>query len=986
MMEDFARNLILAGEISGFLHDLGKLHPGFAKENLAGGDNLSDQAKKQTHINAAHGTILESGRVYPDAQELAAHPQLQTCLEYLRQHSGWAEHLQLPKEWSKPGTVAVTGLGAPLRQHHANVDFDTTQLSLLGDLYTFAADIRDSALDKGSSGARHSKQPPAHASIADSFGHPQQAYGPDNLRALWAQVPDALEILWRDGAWQNPGSTRQELYKRLGTLFHQALGETRRPTHDVTLWHHSYSTASHFKAALAEGVLRRDFGRWQDDKGLFDLAKMGQVRFRLLGIRWNWRELTQQAFRPVTLVSLTERRDEVIEEIRGLVEDTYPIGNLIYQDDDGVLILAPGFHEDDADVSERLFAEHILDPLQKRLTQCIAGFGPGTAYRLYWSEPTLYLTDYAEALGFKPEPTRQRFAQAGEAELRALWRNAPSAYPGQQIHICPQCGLRPAPTRELEAVESSVSQQHLCGFCEELQSEEARRDRFDAAQELFGFRPRTFDLQKITAERGHGNRRVALISVQVDAEAIVSGNALVTQLARPVEQLEENRQGLSANGLGDWFQQLLDDLRQGNTTRLKEFDSIKDDKGKRKDSPATRQARGLIGDGYWLNPKDGRVNGGNLAGRSLQIAEQFYLRETRHLPESLALCRHNGDRLALFAQRKHASPARLQRLRDDLRQEWRELLAEIAGLTQGYLMPLSLDASGVRFLVTAHAATEVIRAVHRRIEYRLNKVRGGLAPQVSCLVFRDKFPLYLGLDAVYRMERRIPALPHQVWKVEETQELSAQRLEVHWQTPQGPVAWTVDLSTGDPAQADIWHLHVIRCRMASGEEVKGPDRLTHLSALRNGDECLIPPSTFDFLVLEGSGRRYQIAYEVRDGQLVRPHLVFGALGQAVGLLEQFDALTTLVARTGWNASQLKGLQGEMIELYEKWVRDVPATLRDTGRTAWRTHVEAMLGRYLPGKEQAPLRAEMLEAVLNGRFFDAVEWSTFITKNVDRDVA
>lgn len=94
-------------------------------------------------------------------------------------------------------------------------------------------------------------------------------------------------------------------------------------------------------------------------------------------------------------------------------------------------------------------------------------------------------------------------------------------------------------------------------------------------------------------------------------------------------------------------------------------------------------------------------------------------------------------------------------------------------------------------------------------------------------------------------------------------------------------------------------------------------------------------------------------------------------------------MASLVRSTGWKTSQLKALHGEMVELYEKWVRDVPETLRDSGREAWETHLRAMLGRYMPGKEQASVRAAVLEAIINGRFFDAVEWSSFITGDFEK---
>ena len=163
-------------------------------------------------------------------------------------------------------------------------------------------------------------------------------------------------------------------------------------------------------------------------------------------------------------------------------------------------------------------------------------------------------------------------------------------------------------------------------------------------------------------------------------------------------------------------------------------------------------------------------------------------------------------------------------------------------------------------------------------------------------------------------------------------------------------------------------------------EITGPDRLAHVDDLAPGDVCLIPPATFDFLVLEGGLRRYDIDYRPGpEDQWMRPHLVFGAAGKAIGLLEGFETLVSLVRRTGWNSSQLKALQGQMIELYEKWVRDAPEATRAAGREAWETQVLALLDRYLPGQDKAALREEVRRAVLDGRFFDAVEWSTFVTR-------
>jgi hypothetical protein len=957
MMAEFderTRRLVLACEIAGYLHDLGKLHPGFADEKLEGGKAWDEKGRAATGISEPHGRILEDGRVYPHAGEIADKPALGTVLAAMRADPAWAAALALPAEWVKPGTVQAPGLGAALRQHHAGSKFPADELSFLGDLYTFGADIRDSALDKGSGGADGGKQGAALAEIADAFGQHRSHYSSEWLVAHWQEAIAALsEILSAATATDDMVATRRSVLDRLAPIFENALGETRRPTNDVALRHHAHSTASFFKAAVAEGMLRGDFKPWQDDKGLFDVAKLGRVRFRLLGIRWDWAALTRGMLSPVALVSLSGRRRDVVDNLRELFEEQAAIGNLIYEDDDGVLILAPGFFEDDAARSEAGFAGHVLDPLADRIAAAIAPLGAGTPFRLCWTEPTLYLTDYREALGLDKAGPRQRHLQADEAKLRALW-DAANAAQHKLMQICPQCGLRPAETREYALTESAVRAQTLCDDCAEFSDRDAKRARARHLAAEFGFRTSSFNLEDLAKDAG--SSRVALLSVQVDAGAIASGAALVTQLARPVGSLMAAKDSriISANALGDWFEQVLADLLAGKSI----------------DDQRAEIARKLLGDAYWLKKSDGR-------GEPQEVATGFFLRESANLPLDWGLARHDGDRLALFAMRKHASPARLQRLWDDLRGLWKALANELADELGGGVLPLTLDARGLRFAVAATDADAAVTRINEVLSQRFAKIRGGFAAHVSCVVTRPKFPLYLALDALERMERRVPDLPHQRWTVESAQpSRDGSGALVTWTTPQGLVRWNVNLATHDPQQADRWHPHVMAVRR-KGAEVTGPDRITHVSDLLPGDAALILPMTFDFIALEGSARRHQIAWRREADELRRPHWVMGEAGRPPLLLEGFGEFSRLLSDTGWDIGKAKRLQGEMIETYEKWVRDVPAALRETGRSAWHAHLRNMLLRYAKGN--AAQREQLFNAITDGRFFDAVEWSTFVSK-------
>ena len=987
-MDKHSRDLILAAEISGLIHDLGKLWLEFAREKM-GEANYRDAAQAPG-FNDAHGATLEKQRPYPPASK-------KSWVEDLNQPKEWAQILALPNDWIASNTCQARGLGDPLRQHHAIRDtISGDRPTFLGDLYSFGADIRDSALDKGAGGTAHSEQRIAYGFIADSFGNedPHRPYGPKRLRALWLPARRAIKnTLLADGAWKDVPKAREEFLQAIEVVFRKALGETRRPTNDVTLWHHAMSTANLFKAAVAEGVLRQDFSRhWQNQTGAFEISRMGRVRFRLLGIRWDWAALVGSALQPVVLTAMAENRRKAIAELRQRLEVDYPVGNQVYADDNGVVFVVGGFYQGLEDANgqqaEDLFQKHILNPLQSGILQDLAPLGAGVAVRLAWTKPRLYLTDYPEVMAThspllpagEGPGVRERLLQIGESELRALW--ARQTGDGQQVQICPQCGLRPGQARELAINESGLNADDpsgpsgFCHYCQTLVANSAYRQRRNETDQLFGFEPESFNLQEIRRQRNPaGNARMVLLSVRVNPEIIASGAMLLTQLARPLADLNlfQNVAVPTPNEVGETIQQTLAALAA--------------DVGDKKLNQNGDWVRKLLGDKNWLTKKDGRAEG-TLKEKARHLLDEFFLRE--FIPDDAGLYRHDGDKLLLFGMRKHASPGRLARTWDDLGELWRQILWDIAGDTQHWLMPLSLDAGGFRIIVAANDARNALKRIQQRVTEKLGKVHAGLDVHVSALAFREKFPLYIALDALRRMERRIANVPAQEWRLNSIlkrqhdgapvlkPEDVTQEVVLNWQTPQGPTQWTVSLRTGDPHQPDLWYPHAI-CVSRD----PGPGRLVRLDQLEAGEKIRLRPSTFDFMALDGTTRRYDLRY---DAEGRRPHFILGESGRRPYLLEQLPELLQLAAQTGWNVSQTKGLIGQIIECYEKWVRDVPAKLRPQGREAWRGHCEAIFRRYLKDKEvRDRLIALFQDEERACLLFDAFEWSGFIEKDAPSDV-
>lgn len=967
-LKENEKNTILACEIAGYLHDLGKLHCGFMGDNkIKGVAEYKKDNNEKTNISEAHGAILEVGRHYPSNAELENFTELNNLLSCLKNNEKWASILKI-NDFCKDDTIQATGLGATIRQHHANVNFPENELSLLGDIYLFCADIRDSALDKGSGNTNTGKQVKDSAEMINSFGLHKSEYSKEILENSWKNVIKTLhELLTNENATNNVSNTRNKVLEKIKDGFLKALGETRRPTNDVPLQNHAYSTASFFKAAVAEGFLRQNFKLWQEQKsGLFDLSKLGLIRFRLLGIRWNWQLLIKGLLSPVAMISLSEIRREVIEKLQELFEQKAVIGNLIYKDDNGALFLLPGFYEGSSDDNKKqaevLFQEKVLTTeFLAEINTIISELGIGTAYNLYWTEPTLYLTDYAEALGLK-NTERVLYCQAKEYALRELWNKRNNSAKNLQ-HICPQCGIRPATTFEFDYNQSKVKEQPLCDKCTLLSNNEAREKRKLFIKKQFSFEPKSLDLSDLVTGN-EKNSRIAIFSLQVDAKQIANGNTLITQLARPFFDLKNENNLQSANDLGEYFLEVL----------KKPFDYKNNE-----------NVRNLLGDNFWLkyNKEDKNKDG---RGEPLEVAKDFFLREFADLPEQLKLVRHDGDRLALFAMRKHPSPARLQRLWEDLHDLWKKIITELGKEFETEIIPLSLDSSGFRFVVAANNSTIVVQRINSKLQQSLNKLKGSLAIHLSCIVTNSKFPFYLALETLNKMESRIKNIRYQNWKLLNNPTENNGIIKLTWETfYQGVVDWEINIKTSDENQYDIWHSYFILNKRDGKEVEAGPNRLVHIKDLKANDEVLIMPSTFDFMALEGTARRHQLYYTLNEenNTLRRPHWVMGKKGCTPLLLDTFNDFVNLVKLAGWddgdsNYGKAKRLAGEMVETYEKWVRDVPEFLRKEGKKAWESHLRNMLNRYCP-KVDKMTKENILATIKDGRFFDALEWLTFIGK-------
>jgi hypothetical protein len=286
--------------------------------------------------------------------------------EFLRAHSLEGD----PKDDSHQDLKHLGGF-APLLQTHTLTDrfaftVGAVNEKLAGDFTDFIRKYKGTGPDShllrlfntchrmtsaDEKGVVRRKQSIASMRVATPFGRrvrPIIADEVDNIRTKMSQdLAGALNEYLR--GQKAIDSFRECAIQVLRPGLSLALGETREPANDVTLWAQSWGVASLYKSCLAAIAIGSDpcpktSTGWDYDK----------VQWRLLGIGWNGLAFLQRGRKAADILRRREIIDIALERLGGLLEVTYPVGNLFYKDLNGAFFTFPGI---DQNTAETLMAE-----------------------------------------------------------------------------------------------------------------------------------------------------------------------------------------------------------------------------------------------------------------------------------------------------------------------------------------------------------------------------------------------------------------------------------------------------------------------------------------------------------------------------------------------------------------------------------------------------------------------------------------------------
>lgn len=203
-------------------------------------------------------------------------------------------------------------------------------------------------------------------------------------------------------------------------VFRGALGDTRLPINEVSLWDWSYAVASLYKSELARHFLT---GEWRT---------RDQLRWRLLRINFDVLGLYGKAIKIADLLGYKAQVERACKAVKQQVEEEYPLGNEVYRDTTGIYFTFPD--------------QDLPDELEKEIRQRVESIEPELAPRIRVGQARgeTAAEQLKKLLYEQRKEAIEEIAQPFNLEnLSGCWQQLWEVAPEGKWEVCPVCRLRP---------------------------------------------------------------------------------------------------------------------------------------------------------------------------------------------------------------------------------------------------------------------------------------------------------------------------------------------------------------------------------------------------------------------------------------------------------------------------------------------------------------------------------------------------------------
>lgn len=722
---------------------------------------------------------------------------------------------------------------------------------------------------------------------------------------------------------------RSQFIDALKNPFKQAWGDTRRPVNEVTLWDWSTAVAALYKSAIASALL---------SKPSLDLR---QIQWRLLRISFDGLSFLQQAPSIGDMLGRKKVLTEALDRVKELLEETHPLGNEVYRDENGSAFVIPALEGDDkkGNTLRGMVERLILDVFRQ------GGLEGEVRPSIAVSAPSREASTLHELLTRHFSPL-----QPFKESISRWWQ-------GEPANICTVCGLRPQGWGTAEKkLQQKARERNICSIC--LKRREGRAEEWAT---------KTQNTTIWINEVADKNNRVALILGYFDLRQWWNGDMIQTMLmicdpANPeqkkrfvaknpsfarLHRVWRTTKEFWENIQKEEIPQVINEKHYRLLIALQNGDEVRDKLGRYHVYDA--EMRGNRFAVVWDDNKKCFITAENLVSRARRMdagreesadscsAATFIL---DHLPEVISIYEPGG-----YGQRR-------QKI-SDLRINRSD--SKIADISYTPYIPLFAEPILFMILVPADKALEALEKIKEKYERELGKVRNRLPLFLGMIFFDHYQPLFSVLDTAKRWLKY--PLEVEQWEVKEVEQKNAsdapEHLKpdshfTHWMKlvlsrEEQEMSWCIPLQMGDGNTSDIWypyyqvlqdnsgHLPAFRQyhfkirnndkALVAGDDLSPEgEHWIHVKKLQPGDKINLTPSRFTSLYLHTSARRFEAE---QQGVWV--------LEELASMTKLWQKLKTLARARKLTDTKLHAVVSLLGTKKESW-QDTPETFKNFTRS------------------------------------------------------
>lgn len=690
----------------------------------------------------------------------------------------------------------------------------------------------------------------------------------------------------------------------------EGVGDTQWPYNEITLWDYASSIATLFKSTAAKAVLE---GR---------LPTVAEVKWRLLSIRYDGLEYLSRAHHISDLLARRQALEAALDEVRAVIEVEYPLGNEIYRDENGSVLLVPHVQDADQDInlleqecgagSERKMLEELLndrfsgaryDEAQKReplggevrpmicLSDSYLGKQINLAKAPGWKNPILQ-PDPAKVNDWWSDE-KKRGEVCTVCNLRPQGYGAPdgrhdNGKKGWNLHLAERHQEKHYSELDPEDCEVCKAQsRQICWVCLERRDDRSRK----WASDVENGSNRTIWPDEVADEYG----RLALVVARFVLGQWLDGTLIPTMqksasFARiqrcwrtTLEFWQEIEQGRRADkneeGLPDWIVR--------DSTRLS-----------------------LIPDDTNLNLGDYHVYDLELGGQYLSAVwtgTKFLTADNLNYFEknSGTLDSLDGKTVNIYEPAAHLSHRKSKASITIHTQPHKE--------TYSPFIPILAQPSLFMALIPGNQGLEVAQRIKEKYEKQMGKVRDRLPLHIGLVFAPRRTPVRALLEA----GRRMLKMPEK-WESINVEHIDHDAKD-HKVTLANGAVWKIPAVMGDGTTPDQWYPHLLKREPMTDEDLSESKPWDHAKDLQVRQPVCIRPSRFDFEFLDTTARRFEISYDSngrRRGSANRPFL----LEDLSKLNDLWDLLvgSERTNRARLSTSHLQHLEGALTGYINDW--------------------------------------------------------------------